>query len=348
VVIPLEYTRVEFFGETGVILLNENGYFIADDLAHFVPIDCDDITVISDRAAIARKGHRFGVVNPYGDLLVPIGMDYIWNVSEELVGLRFVGKEGLMNTDGDILLMPVYDMVYHIAEDILAVSVGNTFGLMSTAGNVIFMLELSDTWVYSDELSVWLRFHNNRLDVAGEQGEIILDTINFIYDKAVNTPDTLYKAQKGSQFGYVDIDGSILLPLIYDSAWTFNEELSLWIAHDTNWMMTGRQGETILDPETFLHGSVYGSDLLHQVSKEGRFGYINANGEIVIPIEFDEINYYENGIAIARKGSQSGFIDQRGDLLTPIIYENITEFSEDMAWVKKDGKWGILRMDTLE
>ena len=339
---PPDFTHVEFFGETSLVLANEEGHFIVVEET-VVEIDSDEIMVLNDRIAIARKGSRFGVINAHGDILVPIGLDRATSISEDLLLLHFDGRYGLMNKEGHILLMPVYNFVLKISERILAVAEGNMFGLINSAGERIFMQELSSTWVYNDNLSVWLRY-TNELEAAGNQGEIILDAIAFVYDKAVGTPDTMYKVTKEGRFGFVDINGDVLLPIVYDANWTFNEELSLWIRYDRGWHLTGRHGESLLYPEEFFQDFFFGEGGIHQVMRNGRVGYINIFGEIVIPIIFDEIVYSDTGLAIARIGREFGFINYDGTFLTPIIYNNVTEFMDDVAWVGKDGRWGIIRL----
>jgi len=208
----------------------------------------------------------------------------------------------------------------------------------------LFMQELTDTWVFSDTLSIWLRYAGV-LEVAGHQGEIIFDAVNFIYDKAVGTRETMYLAMKDGKFGYVDVDGNVLLPIIHDMDWTFNDDMSMWlryVPHAGEWEVTGRQGESILRPEALLYDFAYGGANIHQVLKDGKTGYINVSGEIVIAIEFDEITYSEDGTAIAVLNARYGYIDRDGSLLTPVIYESVTEFGDNVSWVRIDGKWGIL------
>lgn len=81
---------------------------------------------------------------------------------------------------------------------------------------------------------------------------------------------------------------------------------------------------------------------LAAVSKNGKYGYINKNGEVVIPYSYDRGYDFLDGMAKVEKNGKIGYIDKRGKICIPIEYEDGGDFYEDRVWVKKDGKIGFL------
>mgnify|MGYP000228882386 CR=1 FL=1 len=55
-----------------------------------------------------------------------------------------------------------------------------------------------------------------------------------------------------------------------------------------------------------------GGDGLTLVMKDEKSGYVNKNGEVIIPIEYDELSSFNEGIAVAKTGDKVQFIDCRG------------------------------------
>lgn len=82
--------------------------------------------------------------------------------------------------------------------------------------------------------------------------------------------------------------------------------------------------------------------------KDSKWGFIDKTGEVVIPLEYDYVNYsyyrFCNGFARVYKNGKHGYIDKTGGIVVPIEYDYIQEFHEGIAVVKKDGKWGILEI----
>ena len=51
-----------------------------------------------------------------------------------------------------------------------------------------------------------------------------------------------------------------------------------------------------------------GGDGLTLVMKDEKSGYVNKNGEVIIPIEYDELSSFNEGIAVAKTGDKTTFL----------------------------------------
>lgn len=74
----------------------------------------------------------------------------------------------------------------------------------------------------------------------------------------------------------------------------------------------------------------------------GKKGYIDKNGNIVIPFQYDGAGKFQEGLAPVQRGRSWGYIDQKGEVLIPFQYEEAFVFSEGLASVKKDDKWMVI------
>lgn len=77
---------------------------------------------------------------------------------------------------------------------------------------------------------------------------------------------------------------------------------------------------------------------------EKKYGFSNAEGEIVIPCQWDHAYDFSEGLAGVRNSSgKHGFIDTRGNCVIPCQYEEIRSFHEGIASVASNfRKWGFV------
>jgi hypothetical protein len=83
---------------------------------------------------------------------------------------------------------------------------------------------------------------------------------------------------------------------------------------------------------------------LFWVREDGRFGYIDARGELVIPARFTTTYGFSEGLAATKLDGKVGFIDTTGEWAIPPQYAFSYGFSEGVAWTQRDagGKYGAI------
>ena len=78
---------------------------------------------------------------------------------------------------------------------------------------------------------------------------------------------------------------------------------------------------------------------LAKVQKNGKWGFVNKHGEIIIPCEYHDVGDFHEGLARVQKDGKYGFIDKNGIEVIPCIYNNhcvVGDFHEEMAKVRKN------------
>lgn len=82
---------------------------------------------------------------------------------------------------------------------------------------------------------------------------------------------------------------------------------------------------------------------LYQEPKGALYGYINEQGEEQIPVVYDNIYSFEDGITIAKKDGRYGAIDMNNNTVIAfnLPYQEVREFRDGQALVKDcNGNWG--------
>lgn len=83
---------------------------------------------------------------------------------------------------------------------------------------------------------------------------------------------------------------------------------------------------------------------LFWIREEGRFGYIDARGDVVIPARFTTTYGFSEGLAAAKLDGRMGYIDTRGAWVIPPQFAFTYGFSEGLAWTQREegGKYGAI------
>ncbi len=85
---------------------------------------------------------------------------------------------------------------------------------------------------------------------------------------------------------------------------------------------------------------------LFPIELEDRWGYINADGRVVIQPQFSAASHFEDGVAAVRSSSWGwGFIGPDGEYVIEPQFSSARGFSEGVAAVRFDGRWGFINRD---
>lgn len=87
----------------------------------------------------------------------------------------------------------------------------------------------------------------------------------------------------------------------------------------------------------------FGQDLIRVKGENGKYGYTDSKGNLVIPYKYAVAGKFSEGRAsVWEKGKGEGFIDKNDITVIPLMYNNVDEFHEGLAAVKLNKKWGYI------
>ena len=88
---------------------------------------------------------------------------------------------------------------------------------------------------------------------------------------------------------------------------------------------------------------------LYRVLRNGKWGYINAAGEVTVPIQYDFGFPFQNGFTVVRRGDFStgkrAFLRSDGTMITPFRFDRAYHFVNGFGSGIIDGKWGFVDSD---
>jgi len=168
----------------------------------------------------------------------------------------------------------------------------------------------------------------------------------FKYDMVRDFKEGYACVMSQGKCGYIDTSGSTIIPFKYDYAWDFNNGLARVTASSNGTRITFLKDSHGTDSEK-THD--FYTDYIPVVN-DCKFGFIDKQGNEVIPIEYDYASDFRDSISIVSKNGKSGVINVKGELLVPLVYESIyySECSEKnlllCACIK--GKYGAINYKT--
>lgn len=135
--------------------------------------------------------------------------------------------------------------------------------------------------------------------------------------------------------------GIFLLALATGAAAQQNEGL-FWIREDGKYGYIDRTGKVVIKPQ--FENTMGFNEGLAATRLNGKYGYIDAKGNWAIKPQFDFTYKFSDSLAMVRVGKLYAWIDKKGkQVIAPQDFEETaTGFTEGRLAVKRGGKWGYM------
>ncbi len=76
--------------------------------------------------------------------------------------------------------------------------------------------------------------------------------------------------------------------------------------------------------------------------KDGKYGFIQSNGEIIIAANYDQVSPFKEGLSIVLSGEFYGAIDKRNHLVIDGKFDDMEDFNLGKSIVEKDNVFGLV------
>jgi hypothetical protein len=160
----------------------------------------------------------------------------------------------------------------------------------------------------------------------------------FIFPLIAET-QPLYPVIQDGKWGYMNRNGEIAITPAYSWAqWNFCGKVSL--VRDSNFYFFITRGGVPVSTERYDRVSTGWKDYCI-VGNKGKLGYVDTNGVLVIPLQFEEAGFLSGGIACVTKNGQQGIIDVKGTFAPHPEWDEITNINEGFVAFRIGKRWGI-------
>ena len=128
--------------------------------------------------------------------------------------------------------------------------------------------------------------------------------------------------EQDGKFGYRNKAGELVVPARYVIAKCFLETGIAAVADRHGWAYIDRHGKVVLTPFIFDNGPDYFAEGLARFVKDGKMGFFDTQGRVVIDARFDWVEPFSNGRAKFCSGCKKQFHGEH--------------------WTMTGGKWGVI------
>ena len=150
--------------------------------------------------------------------------------------------------------------------------------------------------------------------------------------------EVIIAVNTGNRVGYfTDSKGNIIIDKQFDGVSSFSNGLAK-VKQNGKWGFVNTKGEIVI-PCVYDDGDVYSfSEGLARIKQNGKWGFINSKGKVVIPCVYDAAISFSEGLAAVVQNDKCGFINTKGELVISCVYDYmgfLSGFSEGLLWLNK-------------
>lgn len=254
---------------------------------------------------VMNSKDKWGYIDFEGKLIIDYIYDHAHFFSEGAASVQINEKEGLIDPDGKFIIEPVYDFCGDFSEGMAHV-------------------------VKEDDGKFKHGFTNKNGDVFFK---------NYFNNNTGDFHDGLAVFEIDLKFGYVDKNGEIVIEPSYSYAYDFSEGLAMVADDKYKCGFINTKGELVI-PFNFDHDAYDAYNIqgfvngLGAVCENGKYGFINSNGEYVVAPEFEDIEKFSDGIALVYINGLWGYIDEMGEYAIEPQFKHATSFSYGYAFAR--------------
>ena len=194
--------------------------------------------------------------------------------------------------------------------------------------SIVNIVKDSDKKVEIKNYTYYTAYNNEKFGVINNEGETVIEPT---YDDIIAIPNSS-KPIFICTYDVDDVNGTYKTKVINDK----NEEI-----------LSGYEKIEAIDNYDSKQNIWYEDNIL-RVSKNGKYGLINFEGQEVLPCEYDEITALNGvrGNIIVKKAGNIGLVNEKGQTIISTQYKNILtlkeEYKSEYIIVNENNQYGLI------
>lgn len=153
------------------------------------------------------------------------------------------------------------------------------------------------------------------------------------------------KQSKDKVFGFIDKNGKIVLPLEYNDALPFSENLAYVMKEGKRGYLSNKIDKTgtLEMAITLLNDKVgynFSEGYAAISNSEYAVGYIDTTGKVMIDYRFDEPAEFSEQKAKVTLAGKFGFIDKKGQIIINLAYDEVKPFKNSRSFFAQNDEKG--------
>lgn len=240
-------------------------------------------------------------------------------------------KWGYINDKGNFVLPPKYEMARDFQENGLAIiQLNNLTGIIDNNGYFIVKPKYETISPFSEGRATAI--DDKGFKVLDESGkEITSKAYSFIGDYKEGRAVAANTNENGEYlYGYLNRRGNEVIPLSYESASDFQDGKALVKLKEGSYALIDLTGK-VLNSYSYPFVDDYGEGMLaYRKSNDGKWGYLDESGKILIEPQFMGTQPFVEEKAIVNvENNHYGLIDRQGKFIIKPNYNSLLNLEEN-------------------
>lgn len=260
--------------------------------------------------------------------------------------IRFFDKRrrkfGFVNADGTRIVRPRYDEAGDFKEGLApvrrSIRKNSTYSYINKKGKEVIKNNFTEAYGFSEGIAV-VKI-KDRLHLCDKKGKLTLveDQFEEVSDFSSGFAVVSNKVEGKNLFGIINSAGKTVIAPQYEFIDHVINSTAVFVKNNKVGIIDVNTKEEIIKP---IFDGLFRYDAFHYLFEEnGLQGLMRNTGEIFIPAKYHQIDYYSEGLAAVRKYNQWGFVDIDGNEVIPLQYSSIiNNFNGNEALVRMPNKY---------
>lgn len=272
-----------------------------------------------------EDNRRVGFIDGSGEVVIPArfdaGLVALDGVGDFEGGLARMGSHGHINARGEIVIGREKALaISDFSEGIAIRTYGDRNQWIDSQGREVAILPPERLGAFSEGLiAAW---------EPGKPGP-----------KKPKGALVSYPLSYPGKVGFRNRQGAWAIPPQFAHVGPFREGLARF-QRDGQCFIYAEDGRRQGTPTTGYAGSC--GEMMPEFQDLCRTGFLNPQGEVAIPAQFEMARDFSEGLAAARLEGRWGLIDRSGRWAIPAQFQGAESFSEGMAAVQLGQRWGAV------
>lgn len=345
-VIPCEYAYVSEFNSglahghkdtTDYVIINKKGNIA-------IPDEYDSVRNFSEGLATVYKDYKAGVIDEKGNVVIPFKYLGIGKFKDGLASasMDLKNSAGYIDREGNEIIPFVFDHTFIFCNGLGCAKKDNKWYLVNSSGNIskaydyVFLFDDGHAIVKDEGKRVIV---NNNFEVI----RTLSDEYELENSNPVPIASLWYK--KEGKYGY--ILSNITIPPIFKSikfSNKFSFLLNCFVNDFSDGVAIGELSEdligivdrnckiTTFSKQQYLEINNFHDGLGAVKNPEGLWGYIDLDGNEVIPCKYEDAFDFSEGLALVVENGIEYFIDKKGikKFQLPMIYKSTFKVDDNV------------------
>ena len=239
---------------------------------------------------------------------------------------------GYINRKGEILIPAKYNVALPFDNNVARVESEGKASYINPQGKVILDYSTYKAINFYKGFAI-VQDAINKTGVIDSQGKIIIPVIYDDIVRNFDGEQQYFIVTLNKKYGLINTNGNMIAQIKYDYLTGFYKNYAVVVLGKLDGVIN-KTGKEIIPPKYSLiinndkvdEKSV--SEGFFLVQKEDKYGYVDTNGVEIVAPKYEDARKFIKDLAPVKLNGKWGFINKKGEIVVPIKYDGINFYNE--------------------